>query len=109
MLPTFIRRVNGSWQELQASAPDDEAAYTRLRKPPIEYFQQFYADTSGQTPVAIRAALEFLGSDHVMLGSDAPFTSPADHLATIQKLQLAEADYVKVVGGNAQRFLAPRT
>ena len=51
MLPTFSRRVNGSWLELQSSAPDDEAAYRNLRRSPADYFQQFYADTSGQTPV----------------------------------------------------------
>ena len=56
MVPTFSRRVNGSWLELQADAPEDEAAYARLQRPPAEYFKAFYADTSGQTPEAIRAA-----------------------------------------------------
>src|SRR6185437_8098031 len=103
--PAFARRVNGSWLELEAAAPEDLEAYRRLQRPPSEYFGQFYADTSGQTPVAIRAALDFLGADHVMLGSDAPFGTPANHLATIERLQLSNADHALVVGGNARRTL----
>jgi len=97
--------VNGSWQELQAAAPDDEQAYRQLQRPPAEYFQQFYADTSGQTPVAIRAALDFLGPERVLLGSDAPFASPADHIATLTRLQLPADQHARLLGGNAQRVL----
>jgi len=105
MVATFSRRVNGSWLELQAEAPADQEAYQRLQRPPATYFKDFFADTSGQTPEAIRAALEFFGADHVLLGSDSPFISPADHLRTVQNLQLSPADFEQVVSGNARRIL----
>lgn len=105
MVPTFSRRVNGSWLELQASVPDDQAAFRALRRPVAEYFRDFYADTSGQSPVAIRAALDFFGPEHVMLGSDAPFGSPTDHMATLASLHLGAEDYALLVGGNARRVL----
>jgi aminocarboxymuconate-semialdehyde decarboxylase len=105
MVPTFSRRVNASWQELQASAPEDETAYAALSRPPAEFFQSFYADTSGQTPVAIRAALEFFGPEHVLLGSDTPFGSPENHLATIRGLKLAPEREALLVAGNARRVL----
>ena len=105
MLPTFIRRVNGSWLELQQQAVDDEQAYARLEHPPAEYFQRFYADTSGQSPVAIRAALDFLGAEHVLLGSDAPFIAPANHLAVLTRLQLPAEQHALLLGGNAERLL----
>jgi uncharacterized protein len=105
MTATFSRRVNGSWLQLQAEAPDDAAAYARLQRPPAEYFKEFYADTSGQTPVAIRAALAFFGPEHVLLGSDAPFISPADHLDAIRQLDLAPEQHDVLVGGNARRLL----
>ncbi len=105
IFPAFARRVNASWLELQAEAPEDAEAYRRLQRPPAEYFGQFFADTSGQTPVAIRAALDFLGADHVMLGSDAPFTSPANHLATLERVHLSPEDHALVVGDNARRTL----
>jgi aminocarboxymuconate-semialdehyde decarboxylase len=104
MLPTFIRRVNGSWLELQQRADEDEQAYARLEHPPTEYFQRFFADTSGQSPVAIRAALDFLGPEHVLLGSDAPFTTPANHLAVVARLQLPAEQHALLVGGNAEHL-----
>jgi aminocarboxymuconate-semialdehyde decarboxylase len=105
MMPTFSRRVNGSWLELEAAEAEDECAYAALRRPPAEYFQQFYADTSGQSPVAIRAAIDFLGAERVLLGSDAPFISPADHLATLKRMQLPSEQYDMLVNGNARRLL----
>jgi uncharacterized protein len=105
MVPTFSRRVNGSWLELQADAAEDAAAYAGLQRPPAEYFKAFYADTSGQTPVAIRAALAFFGARHVLLGSDAPFGSPADHLATLGQLDVPAEDYELMLTGNAERVL----
>jgi predicted TIM-barrel fold metal-dependent hydrolase len=105
IMTTFSRRVNASWQELQAAAPDDGRAYTQLQHPVAEYFTRFYADTSGQSPVAIRAALEFLGVEHVLLGSDAPFTAPFDHVANVERLQLSAEQHALVVGGNARRVL----
>jgi len=105
MLPSFSRRVNGSWLELQATAPEDEHAYAALRRPVADYFLQFYADTSGQSPVAVRAALEFLGREHVLLGSDAPFIAPRDHVAVLGRLELAEADQELLMTGNATRVL----
>jgi predicted TIM-barrel fold metal-dependent hydrolase len=105
MLPTFIRRVNGSWLELQQHAPEDEAAYARLQHPPAEYFSRFYADTSGQSPVAIRAALEFLGPEHVLLGSDAPYITPSAHVANVARLGLAPEHHALLLGGNAERLL----
>jgi uncharacterized protein len=105
MMPTFSRRVNGSWLELQASAPEDERAYHGLHRPPTEYFQRFYADTSGQSPVAIHAALEFLGHEHVLLGSDAPFVVPVEHVSNLERLGLPPEQHALLVAGNARRIL----
>ena len=105
MLATFSRRVNGSWLELQAKSTEDESAYAQLQRPPAEYFFRFCADTSGQSPVAVRAALEFLGPEHVLLGSDAPFSTPVDHVAMLARLQLPAEQHALLVGGNAERVL----
>jgi uncharacterized protein len=105
MMPTFSRRVNGSWLELQAAAPDDERAYGELQHSPAEYFQRFYADTSGQSPVAVRAALKFLGHEHVLLGSDAPFVVPVEHVSNLERLGLPPEQQGLLVAGNARRIL----
>lgn len=106
MVATFSRRANGSWLELQADAPADEEAYNRLQRAPATYFKDFLADTSGQSPEAIRAALDFFGAEHVLLGSDTPFISPVDHLTSVQHLQLSPTDFQLVRGGNALRTLS---
>jgi aminocarboxymuconate-semialdehyde decarboxylase len=105
LVPTFSRRVSAGWLELEAAAPEDAAAYAALAWPPLEYFQSFYADTSGQTPVAIRAAVEFFGPEHVLLGSDTPFGSPVDHLARIRELKLPPERESLLLAGNARRVL----
>jgi predicted TIM-barrel fold metal-dependent hydrolase len=105
ILTAFGRRVNGSWLELESPAPEDAAAYARLQRPPFAYFQQMYADTSGQSPIAIRAALECLGADHVLLGSDAPFIAPADHAAAVARLGLSAEHHVLLTYANAKRVL----
>ena len=108
MTPTFGRRVNGSWLELQTPAVEDEAAYAALKRPVADYFNLLYADTSGQTPIAITAAIEFFGIEHVMLGSDAPFGPLENHLATLAHLDLSDSDRALLTGGNAQRVLLRR-
>jgi uncharacterized protein len=105
MTASFARRVGPSWLELQPPAADDEATYARLERPVSEYFGLFYADTSGQTPIAMGAALAFFGADHVMLGSDAPFGMLPGHLRTVAELPVSDAEREQVLGGNARRVL----
>jgi predicted TIM-barrel fold metal-dependent hydrolase len=63
------------------------------------------SNPQGQSLVAIRAALGFFGPDLVLLGSDAPFASPADHLATLAGLRLAPDQYAQLLAGNARAVL----
>ena len=105
MTATYSRRVMASWLELQQPAPEDQAAYAALRRPVAEYFSLFYADTSGQTPIAIEAALKFFGIEHVLLGSDMPFVPLGGHLETLNRLDLSTDDRALLLGGNARRIL----
>ena len=70
----------------------------RLRSLPFRFWKQFVD--------GLFHALDFLGPEHVLLGSDAPFISPADHLATLSRLQLSEEHYASLAGGNARRMLS---
>ena len=44
-----------------------------LQRPVLDYFRQFYADTATFTTSSIDCACDFLGADHVLYGTDAPF------------------------------------
>jgi predicted TIM-barrel fold metal-dependent hydrolase len=50
------------------------AAEAGLRRPPVDYFRMFYADTAvNGIDRALDCGLEFFGADHCVFASDAPF------------------------------------
>lgn len=54
--------------------PETGAVAARLKHEPLEYLRRFYADTANfGNPIALRAALEFFGADHVVFGTDFGF------------------------------------
>jgi aminocarboxymuconate-semialdehyde decarboxylase len=84
------------------------AVAARLKAPVLDYLKRFYADTANfGNPIALRAALEFFGVEHVLFGSDFGFNlefAPE----TIEDVELViqdEADKQAVYEGNARRVL----
>ena len=80
----------------------------RMPDAPIEYFKRFYADTANfGNPIALRAALEFFGPEHVLFGTDFGF-SPDFAPATVDDVEAVIADEAikrAVYEGNARRVL----
>jgi aminocarboxymuconate-semialdehyde decarboxylase len=106
MISTFAHRISGGGFQYGPPGHEEQArTVSALTRPPLEYFRQFYVDTSGQAPLTIELALQFFGRDRVLLGSDAPFRAPAAHLKTIQDLSLSREDREQVMGANARRVL----
>jgi hypothetical protein len=56
-------------------APETDEVAKRLSRPPLDYLRRFYADTAifGRA-IALRAALEFFGTENVLFGSDFGFS-----------------------------------
>lgn len=75
-----------------------------LKITPGEYLKRIYVDTVSFHPPAVRCAIETVGMDHVMLGSDfPPVPQPLDRtLGTVKALCLSPEDEAKVLGGNAR-------
>ncbi|PQO22317.1 amidohydrolase [Rhodobacteraceae bacterium WD3A24] len=76
MIPYFEGRVGPGWDQMGARTSDRDLAAVRkgLKKPHLEYFKDFYADTATfGSARAIEHAMEFFGDDHVLFASDAPF------------------------------------
>ncbi len=70
-----VPMLAGRLKTLQ-STPDNEAVAQRLELGPLEYLKRFYADTANfGNPIALRAALEFFGVEHVLFGSDFGFST----------------------------------
>jgi predicted TIM-barrel fold metal-dependent hydrolase len=104
MVPHFAGRLSAPLED-----PDRAAILSGLNSEPIEYFRRFYADTAmfGNTH-AVRCAVEFFGTDHLLFGTDMPLGGPtvvADTIADIAALGLPEADVAAIFAGNARRVL----
>jgi uncharacterized protein len=69
-----VPMLAGRLKTMQAGPDTDEVA-RRLSRPPLDYLKRFYADTANfGNPIALRAALEFFGPEHVLFGSDFGFS-----------------------------------
>ena len=72
----FLRRVGPGWDQMGKRTSDRDlgAAKDALRKPHLQYFKEFYADTASfGSKKAIEHALEFFSEDRIVFASDAPF------------------------------------
>jgi aminocarboxymuconate-semialdehyde decarboxylase len=76
MVPYFEGRVGPGWDQLGARTSDEDlgAVLKRLKRRPLDYFKDFYADTAvfGSRAATV-CGLEFYGPDQVLFASDSPF------------------------------------
>jgi len=70
-----VPMLAGRLKTLQRGPETDQVA-ARLKHEPLEYLKRFYADTANfGNPIALRAALEFFGPEHVLFGTDFGFNT----------------------------------
>lgn len=114
MIPFFEGRVGPGWDQMGARTTGRDLAAVRkaLKRPHLEYFKDFYADTatfgSGR---AIEHAIEFFGEDHVLFASDAPFDPEGgpmyirETIRLIEKMDISGELRRKIFQDNAVRLL----
>ena len=76
--------------------------------PPSLTRQRLYIDTMGFDPAAIRFALDLLGPQQVLLGSDwpiMPIARRAEVTALLTSLDLNQADQAAILHDNTSRLL----
>ena len=78
-----------------------------IRKPPSEYLKEFYFDTVNFDPRALRLAIDFAGTDHLVAGSDYPHQigSLEKMISSIKGLNLSEKENAGILGENAAQLL----
>ncbi len=113
-LPYLKERLDLGWQVQQKF----HAKGVAISQPPSHYLSRFYLDNlayseTAYSDTALLCALACVGSDHIVLGSDAPF--PVGDLKRsvefIRRCQLlSKVERQKILGQNASRLvrLAPR-
>jgi aminocarboxymuconate-semialdehyde decarboxylase len=98
-----ILTLRGRLRHAHSFQPD---ARSKLVESPEDSLRRFYYDTVVHDAGLLRALVETVGADRVVLGSDHPFDMgdlrPAD---SVRAAGLAPADEAAVLGGNAARLL----
>ncbi|MBI3049530.1 MAG: amidohydrolase [Acidobacteria bacterium] len=82
----------------------------RLAEPPLEYFRRFYGDIGAFSAGAVNVARDFLGADHLLFGSDAPFDATGGYwsirasIESVRKSSCTEAEKRAIFTTNVERF-----
>jgi aminocarboxymuconate-semialdehyde decarboxylase len=96
--------------ELRDYAPLGPWGEVRLPIPPSEYVRRLYLDTVTYGPAPLRLALEWVGPERLVYGSDnPPVPFPLSRsLGVVRQLDLPEGELAMVLGGNARRLFGTR-
>jgi uncharacterized protein len=108
MIPYFDGRVGPGLAVLGSRTSDEDYSQVlpSLKRPHLDYFRDFYADTAmfgGQYGVA--CGLDFFGIDHLVFATDAPLGPIAPTLAVLDRLDIDAAGRRKLFSGNAGKLL----
>jgi predicted TIM-barrel fold metal-dependent hydrolase len=78
-----------------------------LTKPPADYIAELYMDTVSLHTPAVLCAVQTVGVDHVVFGSDFPPVPVAlkRSVDVVEELALPDDDKKKILGGNAAKLL----
>jgi len=97
-VPAVTPRLDLGWHRQPATRT---AAH-----PPSAYLTRFYYDTAMSDPDRLRRLVDDVGSDRVLLGSDAPFDlADREPRRTIAAIGLAAAEERRILGGTAAGLL----
>jgi predicted TIM-barrel fold metal-dependent hydrolase len=114
MIPYFEGRVGPGWDQLGTRTSDEDYTLVlkKLKRPHLDYFKLFYADTAmfGAREATI-CGLKFFGPERVLFGSDSPFDPEKGSayirwtIELIDSLEISSADRQAIYEGNARRLL----
>lgn len=114
MIPYFEGRVGPGWDQLGTRTSDED--YTlilkKLKRPHLDYFKLFYADTAmfGAREATI-CGIKFFSPERVLFGSDSPFDPEKGSayirwtIELIDSLEISSADRQAIYEGNARRLM----
>ena len=78
-----------------------------IKHKPSHYLEVMYFDSVCYHPPAARCAIDTVGADHILFGTDAPPLYPLKErgLDVIRNMDLDPADKEKIFSGNAKKLL----
>lgn len=82
------------------------SAFPGLPKPPSAYLGNIYCDSLTHDGKALRFLIDRVGADHVVLGTDYPFTMQSETpVKDLEALALPPSQHAAVLGGTLSRLL----
>ena len=113
LVPFFEGRVGPGWDQLGSRTSDEDYSgiLKNLKKPHLEYFKGFYADTALFGSVSgTKCGIDFFGADNVLFASDSPFDPEKgpgyirETIKILDALPISETDRQKIYEGNIRRL-----
>jgi len=108
MIPYFDGRVGAGMDVLGARTSDEDYSnvLSSLKKPHLEYFKQFYADTAmfGAT-LGIECGMKFFGVGHTLFSTDFPFAPTRQTIDALDGMEFSDGDRKALYQGNAETLL----
>jgi len=111
MIPFFDGRIGAGMDVLGARTIEEDhtKVLSSLKRPHLEYFKEFYADTAmfgGR--YGLPCGIEFFGADRVVFATDAPLAPILAHIKALDQLGLDPEVRRKIMVGNAERLMKMR-
>ena len=111
MIPFFDGRIGAGMEVLGARTIEEDhtKVLSSLKRPHLEYFKEFYADTAmfgGR--YGLPCGIEFFGADRVVFATDAPLAPIPAHIKALDELGLDPEVRRKIMVGNAERLMKMR-
>jgi predicted TIM-barrel fold metal-dependent hydrolase len=108
MVPYFDGRVGAGMEVLGSRTSDEDYSQvlTALKRPHLDYFHEFYADTAlfgGRH--GLSCGLDFFGADHVVFATDTPLGPIRPTIEALERLALLPEERDKISAVNAAKLL----
>jgi aminocarboxymuconate-semialdehyde decarboxylase len=99
-VPYLFERLDTGWR-------DFAECRANIDEPPSVYLRRLYYDTVSFSTPSLRLALEQVGADHLVMGSDYPHLlgSIERSVTSIEELDIAQVTREAIFSGNARKIL----
>lgn len=109
-VPVVLAHAGGTAPFLLGRLDHAHRSRTELRDaipgPPSAYLSHFVFDTIAHSDAALRFVVETVGSNRVVVGTDAPYDmADDDPVARVRRLRLPADEEAAILGANAARLL----
>src|ERR1051325_8820310 len=111
MIPFFDGRIGAGMGVLGSRTSDEDYSHVlkSLKRPHLEYFREFYADTAlFGAGNGLNCGLDFFGADRVVFATDAPLGPIGKTVRAVEALDLDPGVRAKLMHGNAERLMKIR-